>query len=301
MSELSGLDPKDIRKLIGGTRNIHEVFKYILILGGVPRYIEIINSKKSFEQNLRQLFFKRDSLLLSEYEKIFYSQFREHKNYEKIVKFLSVTPRTLLEVSKHLKMESSGGVKSYLDNLEKALFITSCVPYDRAENSKLKKYKLIDEYIRFYLKYVHSNQKKIQSAPKSQNLFKILVKDQWESWIGFAFENFCLKNASLIATKMGFAEQVKSYGPLFSKGSKGFQIDLIFERYDNVVTVCEMKFYNKKVTSAVIKEVDKKIELLDVKREITIEKALVSQFGADEKLIGSGYFHHNLTVEEIMI
>ncbi|MFW5887324.1 MAG: AAA family ATPase [Bacteriovoracia bacterium] len=297
---LKGLGPKDVKKLIGGSRSIYEIFKYILILGGVPRYIEIINSKKSFEQNIQNLFFKSNSLLLSEYEKIFYSQFREHKNYEKIVKYLSNTPRNLQEISKHLKMESSGGVKSYLDNLEKALFVTSYVPYDRPDNSKLKKYKLSDEYIRFYLKYVYPNQKKIQSAPRNQSLFKTLVKDQWDSWLGFAFENFCLKNAYLLARKMGFADQVKNYGPFFSKGSKDFQIDLVFERFDNVITVCEMKYYNKKITTGVIAEVEKKLELLNIKKGMTVEKALISQFGADEKLAYSDYFHHYLTIEQIM-
>ena len=120
------------------------------------------------------------------------------------------------------------------------------------------------------------------------------------SWLGFAFENFCLKNGYLLAQKMGFADQVKKYGPLISKGSSGFQIDLIFERFDNVITVCELKFYNKQITTSVITEMEKKLSLLKVRPGVTIEKALISQFGADKKLRASEYFHHNISVKDIM-
>jgi len=81
---LKGLGPLEVKKLIGRGRDIHESFKYMLIVGGIPRYLELINTKKSFEQNIHELFFKENSILLNEYERIFYSQFKEHKNYEKI-------------------------------------------------------------------------------------------------------------------------------------------------------------------------------------------------------------------------
>lgn len=297
---LGELEPIDIKKLLKAKRCDEEIFKYMLIFGGVPRYFELINTSKTFSRNIEEIFFKDDSVLLYEYEKIFYSQFREHRNYEKIIKFLQVGPKTLKEVSEHLKMESSGGVKSYLENLEKALFITAYVPYNKDENSKLKKYKLTDEYLRFYWKFVSPKKKNIKSMKGRQNIFQNQVGPTWDKWLGFAFENFCLKNAYLLAEIMGFSEKVKSFGPLFSKGDKGFQIDLLYERTDNTITLCEMKYYNKKVPLIIQREVEKKVKLLNVKKGITVEKAIISQYGAEAKLKELDYFHHDVTVADIM-
>lgn len=197
-------------------------------------------------------------------------------------------------------MESGGGLKSCLENLEKAFFITSYSPYNKGESSKLKKYKLTDEYIRFYFKYIAPNKKIIEVAKGKQNIFQNQVQKNWDQWLGFSFENFCLKNVFLLAEIMGFADKVKSFGPLFSKGDKGFQIDLIFERIDNTITVCEMKDCNKEVPYRVKSELEKKLKLLKVKRGTTIEKTLISQFGEEERLQESDYFHHSVTVSEIL-
>ncbi len=73
--------------LLKEKRSKEEVLKYFMILGGIPRYLESIDTNKSFEQNMNLLFFRKDAPFFNEYEKIFYSQFKEHKTYEKIVIF----------------------------------------------------------------------------------------------------------------------------------------------------------------------------------------------------------------------
>ena len=259
----------------------------------------MVDPKRSFEQNMNDLFFKPNAFFANEYEKVFYSQFREHKTYEQIVTFLSSGPRFLKEVSDHLKMPSGGGLKSYLSNLEKALFISSYVPYDKSEKSKLKKYKLTDEYLRFYFKFIVPNKKIISDFSGSANLFNRLVKSQWDSWTGFAFENFCLKNAASLAQKMDFLDQIKSYGPLFSRGEKGFQVDLIFERFDQTLMVCEMKYYNKPIGVKIIAEFEKKLHLLEVKKGFSVQKVLISQFGEDKALKASEYFDYSLGVSDL--
>ena len=295
---LQHLNPGEVNKLLSSKRNLLETFKYILLLGGIPRYIEVIDPNKSFDQNINQLFFRKDSIFLNEYQKIFYSQFKEHRNYEKIVRYLATNPHTLQEVAQHLDIQSGGGLKTYLENLEKALFITSYTPFGKGSNTKLKKYKLTDEYVRFYLKYIHKN-KKIIKQNTQVNLFDKLVKQNWNAWLGFSFENFCFKNSNWLAEKMGFADQVKNTCPLFVREKKGFQIDLIFERFDNTITVCEIKYLNDQITPKIIPEFEKKLSLLAVKKGITIEKALISQFGADKPLQESGYFHHNLCISDL--
>lgn len=294
---LQPLNPTEIHQLLDSKRSIDEIQQYSLILGGVPKYLLEINTSKSFDQNINGLFFTRDGVLANDFERIFYSQFKEPKIYENIVNYLKNSPKTLKQVSNHLKAISSGGVKSYLENLEKALFITSYVPYDKKDDSKLKKYKLTDEYLRFYFKFVAPNAKIISTNPK-RDLFSQLVKPVWNSWLGFAFENFCLKNSLFLAELMGFSEQVKRWGPYFHRGDEGFQIDLVYLRQDKVVTICEIKYYNTPVPVTVTHEVEKKAKLIRLPRGFTLEKALISRFGPDSALRDLEYFHHYVQVED---
>lgn len=91
---------------------------------------------------------------------------------------------------------------------------------------------------------------------------------------------------------MGFHDRVIQSGPYFHRQDKGFQIDLIYVRNDRVITLCEIKYYNKPISISVIDEVERKCKLIEIPRGYTLEKALISRFGPDEALKKSGYFHH---------
>tara|TARA_B100000989_G_scaffold250615_1_gene198413 strand:+ start:1130 stop:2530 length:1401 start_codon:yes stop_codon:yes gene_type:complete len=290
--------PREILQLLDHKRSKDEIMRYAITLGGIPKYLQAIDSSQSFEQNMNKLFFMENSQFANEYDKIFYSQFREYKVYESIANYLQDRPRTLDEIAKHLKLPSGGGLRSYLVNLEKTAFITSFIPYDKDQNTKLIKYKLTDEYLRFYFKYILPNTQRIQQNRKA-NLFSQLVVPHWQSWLGFAFENFCLKNAFRLAELMGFADAVLSWGPYFRKQDTHFQLDLVYSRSDNVITVCEMKYRDKPIGVEVVAEVEKKCAELTIPRGYTLEKALISRFGADEPLQKLGYFHHLLSVDDL--
>lgn len=290
--------PHEIHRLLKKKRNSDESLLYSLTLGGIPKYLEEVNVSFSFDQNINRLCFTHNGLLVKEYERIFYSQFKEHKTYEVIVKFLANKPLSLDEISYVTKIPTGGGLKSYLSNLEKAAFITSYVPYDKALNSRLIKYRLTDEYLRFYFKFIFPNLKLI-ATNKSRNIFTQHIKPKWQSWLGFAFENFCLKNAEYLAEKMGFSDQVLQWGPLFSRDSEGFQVDLIYFRQDNVITLCEAKCLATPVGIDIVREVDKKCRLLTIPRGYTLEKALISRFGANDELKKLNYFNYIVDAQSL--
>lgn len=295
--KLGALSPKEAFEMIGKKRSKEELFRYLLVLGGIPRYLESIDLSKSFEQNMDQLFFKKDALFVNEYEKIFYSQFKEHRTYEKIIIFMCDGPKSLEEIAKHLKIPSGGGLKSYLENLVSADFIGVYSPYDKSEKTKLIRYKITDEYLRFYFKFIKPNLNAITSSRKTRNLFHTITGNSMEVWLGFAFENFCLKNAFDLAEKMGFANKIKNFGPAFSRSSSGFQIDLLYLRSDKTLTLCEIKYYNKEISTKIVKEVEMKASLLTIPKGFTLEKALISVFGPDQSLRDLEYFHHSITLE----
>lgn len=294
---LRPLNPVESYQLLGEKRDIDEVLQYLQIFGGIPKYLKEIDTRKSFDQNINNILFTESGVLVNDYSKIFYSQFKEYKTYENIVRYLKDQPRTLNEIALKLKIPSGGGVKSYLENLEKALFVTGYIPYNKKANSKLKKYKLTDAYLRFYFKYVEPHIKLI-FANRTRNLFGQLVKPIWSSWLGFAFENYCLNNAMYLAKIMGFEDRVVQWGPYFQRGDEGFQIDLIYLRSDRVVTLCEMKYYDKEIPIAVVHEVKRKCTLIELPHGHTLEKALISRFGPEKALRELDYFHHYVEVAD---
>lgn len=294
---LDSLSPVSCQQLLK-KRTHFELLNYYLVFGGVPKYWEEILSNRSFEQNLNELFFKPTGFLFNDYERIFYSQFKEYSTYEQLVRTLNEGPASLEEIAKKMKMLSGGGLKFYLENLELAGFIHSYVPYDKRSSSKLKKYSLIDEYLRFYLKFVEPNKKIISVWATQRNFFQQIIKAKWDIWAGFAFENFCRKQAFLLADKMGFADYVESFGPYFSRGDKAFQVDLIFRRTDKVITLCEIKYQNKPISTQIIAEVKRKCELIKVPRGYNLEKALITTHGVDQALRDSEFFEHILQIED---
>lgn len=294
---LQPLGPSEIFDLLDGKRSKDEVITYSMIFGGIPKYLQEINPNQSLDQNINRLFFLENSLFSNEYQRIFYSQFKEHQLYEAIARTLKDGPKTLEEISNATKLSSGGGLRSYLDNLEKAAFITSYIPYDKDLKSKLIKYKLTDEYLRFYFKFVVPHLKLIRSN-KKRNLFSQLIKPTWNSWLGFAFENFCIKNAIYLAELMGFGDQVLQWGPFFQQGDTRFQIDLVYVRQDRVITVCEIKYHTEKIGVEIVNEMERKCKLIQIPRGYTLEKALISRFGPDDSLKTLKYFHHSILAEE---
>jgi len=297
---LGPLEPQETISFLKGKRSLCEILDYNLVLGGVPKYWEEINYNQSFEQNISRLFLQPTGFLFQDYKKIFYSQYRKHLVYEKILTFLQQGPKTLEEISSKLHKNSGGGIKFYLENLVAAQFIDVWTPFDKNLISKLKKYKISDEYLGFYLKYIKPNQKLIQMG-QYQNLFERLIKPSWNVWRGIAFESFCLKNAAFLAKIMGFADKVLGFGPVFKRGQSGFQIDLLFKRSDKTITMCEMKYHQHPIDGLVIAETEKKLKNFKINRGYTLEKALIAPNGVDTSVKKSDYFHHIIEMEQFFL
>lgn len=297
---ITELRPFELRQFLNKDRTLHEVLKYILIMGGVPKYFELIGRRESFEKNIQRMAFSGSGYLFNDYEKIFYGQFREYKTYEKIIHFISEKPQALEAISRHLKMKSSGGIKRYLQNLEAARFIRSYKPIQKTKTSVVK-YKIFDEYLIFYFRFIQPHRKEIEGDIKN-NVFLKKVKPTWSPWLGIAFENFCLKYNTVICEALGVRDLVVEVGPYFERKSpEGFQIDLLIKRTDHTWTLCECKYYDKLVGVEAIKEFQKKMSLVDIPRGISVEKVLITVNGADSSVRKLEYFDRILSIEDLFI
>lgn len=295
---LKGLPPDEAALLFRGRRGPEEILKYLLVFGGVPKYLEEIRLDRSFAQNINRLCFTRGAPMLQEVGKMFFSQFREAETYRRIAVLLKDRALTLQEIGRRIGIPSGGGLWKYVENLENAEIVRPIVPFGRETDSKLRRWGLSDEFLCFYFRYMEPALRTIQEAD-SPHLFERLTTESFDVWLGLAFERFCLKHAGFLARKMGFENEMISASPFFGRGVPGFQIDLLYKRSDKVITLCEIKHQNGPVTTKIIPEVERKCALLPLPRGHTLEKALISVHGPDKALLESGFFHHSLTITDM--
>ena len=161
------------------------------------------------------------------------------------------------------------------------------------------RYTLSDEFLIFYYKYIYPNIKIIEESD-NVNLFENITKSSFEIWLGFAFERFCIKHAYYLAEKMGFAEKVKIASPYFERNDKSFQIDLLYQRFDNVITICEIKYHNKEIGTGVIADMERKIKFIKIPRGYSIETVLISIYGPNSQLKNTAFFDHYITIDDII-
>lgn len=281
-----------------------EVFDAYLSIGGIPEYLLRLKNKTSIYIKLCQESFLPGAFFSHEYEKIFTSSLSENKNYKKIISFLSKKKyASRNEISRYLKRRSGGGLTELLQDLEICGFIEKYTPYNLAGNSLLARYCISDAYLQFYFKFINPIEKKISQGDFSSSPTQALNIHHYEIWLGFSFERFCRKYHQTIANILGFVAVNYRAGAYFNKRSnqenRGFQIDLIFDRDDHVVTVCEIKYTQTPVSSSVIDEFARKLALFPNEKNKTIQRVLIANNGADNSLIKRAYFDRIITLTDI--
>jgi uncharacterized protein len=296
--QIKELSPYFARKIISGPISDTDFFHWYLTIGGVPKYYTLINPSMSYIKNMEALFFTDSGYLFNEMDKIFYSQFKEAKTYEKIIKSLQNNIKTSDQLSKDLKFPSGGGFLRYLDILEKARFIFGYKQFE-AEKSRIKKYKAADEYLRFYIKFV-SPFKKIILNGSRKNIFKDEIALKWTSWLGYAFEHFCLKQNAIISKILDIDDKIIDYGPLFKTSENHFQIDLMFKTNEKEIYICECKYTNEPIQGDVIADMQKKLLLYKAPKGYAVRKVLISTAGATKAVHASKYFDHIIDLEQIL-
>jgi len=293
------LNPHETSKLLHSNRNKREGLIYQMILGGIPKYYEWIDRQKSLEWNLNQTSFKNSGVLLKDFETTFYKQFKKGTLYPQIVELLFHGPKTLQEISTTLKVQSGGGLKSYLENLEMARIVRPIISLGNKINSKQKRYQLIDEYLCFYKKFVAPHKNEI-ILNNTRDLFSKIVEDKWLPWLGLAFERFCVNNGEYLAKKLGIQNSLIKFGPYYNSKEQ-VQIDLIFECDRNTLIICEMKFLNKEADPSIIQEMEIKKAKLNLKfPKHSLETALIAPFGITKALRATKYFNYVLELKDIL-
>ncbi|MCK5153070.1 MAG: AAA family ATPase, partial [Spirochaetales bacterium] len=282
-------------------RSVRDIIEIFLLIGGIPKYLELFDLDRSVQLNTVDLFFSPNSYFINEYERLFSSHFGKNKHYETILIFLQKnrwSDRKTIQDKCHLK--EGGRTTEYLNNLEQAGFIENYAPVDRTNTIRHSRYRICDPYLDFYFRFLHENKKRINKGT-DQNLFlKYLPDKLYYPWRGYAFEKFCYQHEHLIARRLGFGGIAYDAGPWFERNDRErFQIDLAYIRSDRVMTICEIKFMDNEVDLNVIDDFQKRLVKIPNPRKMTIERVLITASAPKKSLVDRGYFHHILTLDNI--
>jgi AAA+ ATPase superfamily predicted ATPase len=277
----------------------YDVTNAYMICGGIPYYLSYFYGEYSLAQNIDNLFFKKNAPLSNEFDRLFNSIFTNPDFMKSLVKIIGKKRigYTRDEIVKEAGIVSNGMLTEALKALIASGFVTKYVPFGSQRNKEF--YKLIDPFCNFYLKFMDGKN-------EFENDFWLtnISSQNVVSWRGIAFESVCFSHVEQIKKALGISG-VSSQESAWSKSDEdeeGTQIDMIINRKDNVVNMCEMKFYGSEVM--VDKKMDKQIRYKstflqnEIPKKSVVHNTLVTTFGL-KKNEYSDVFLNVITLDDL--
>ncbi len=272
----------------------YDITQAYMIMGGIPYYLGYITSGESLAWNIDNMFFSRSAKLQQEFTRLFSSVFDNPDLIIKIVRILN--KRSIGFERKDIiqaldKVDNSNFTKA-LEALENGNFILKYVPFGMKKNKKY--YKLIDPFCIFYLRFIE-NRTCLDEDFWMQNVTTPSIN----TWRGYAFENVCFNHIPQIKAALGITGVQTNCSQCFGEKS---QVDLLIERKDNIVNMCEIKFYGVEFS------VDKDYYCTLNQRQVDLSKHLPKRTAVQNTLITtfglrynvySGVFTKTITLEDL--
>jgi AAA+ ATPase superfamily predicted ATPase len=216
----------------------HQIVENYMIFGGIPYYLSLMQKQFSMAQNIDNLCFAEKGKLTNEFGNLYASLFRNFEKHVKIVEVLSkkVKGLTREEILKHTKLPDGGGLTQTLEELELCGFIRRYKAFGKKERHSL--FQLSDFFTLFYFNFMLGN-----SFNDEHYWTNFIENARHRAWSGYAFEQVCLAHLPQIKRKLGISGVLTNTTSWRSRGTgKGAQIDLLIDRNDKVINLCEMKF-----------------------------------------------------------
>ncbi len=264
--------------MAGQRLSSRELFDILSITGGVPKYLEEIRPEWSVEENMRQLCFMPRGTLFREFDETFSAVFgRRVSSRGDALRMLADAPLSVSELARSMHKTPGGKLTQALKDLEYAGFVAkdSGLNPQTGEPLRVERYRIKDNYTRFYLRYVAPKRRAIEKG-----LFTFSSLEQlkgWDAMLGLQFENMILNHVEDILPHLGLERSMvlsaSPYQRKSGKGVKGCQIDLLVQT-ERTIFVIEIK-RRKEIGPSVIDEVRDKIESLGASRNLSVRTALV--------------------------
>lgn len=228
----------------GGVFDRYQIAELYMVMGGIPFYLENIQVHRSIAQNIDRMFFSSHGMLKTEYNDLYRSLFKKPDRHMAVVECLAQKAKGLTrkDIMAGTKLADGGSLTRTLEELEQSGFIRKYLPFGKNKRDAL--YQLIDPYTLFYLTFVQDSKAEGEGIWLSQ-----MDSPRWQAWSGYAFEYLCRYHIDGIKKGLGISGMYTEVSAWRSQTSeKGTQIDLIIDRKDRVINLCEMKFSTEPYT-----------------------------------------------------
>jgi AAA+ ATPase superfamily predicted ATPase len=228
-----------------GQRAVLELY---MAIGGIPHYLNQVDSALSATQNIAKLCFTETGILRTEFSRLFSSLFGESDAYDKLVRTLASKREGLgrKELLELLRAESGGSLNRRLKELEEAGFVARLTPYNKKRRDAV--YRVIDPYVYFYLSWIDKAPSGAFTGKGTKYWLQKSNSPAYTAWAGYSFESLCLTHTETLEEALGLTHVASEVGtwryipPKAKHATFGAQIDLLFDRSDGIISICEIKF-----------------------------------------------------------
>ena len=218
--------------------NRHQMVESYMIFGGIPYYLSLFQKRYGLSQNIDNLCFKDKGKLTDEFENLYASLFKNYGKHITIVKALSTKVKGLSreEIIEISKLPNGGSLTRILEELELSGFIRRYKSFQKKEKSAI--YQLVDFFTLFYFNFMYTKRE------NDEHFWTNFIENaRHRAWSGYGFEQVCLAHLSQIKQKLGISGVITRTATWRSNDKENLaQIDLLIERNDDVINLCEMKY-----------------------------------------------------------
>jgi hypothetical protein len=281
------------------SRQIIELF---MVLGGIPHYLKEVEPRCSAAQNIDAICFSPSGLLATEFPHLYAALFEQPARHLEIVRALASHPSGLTrqQLLEKADRSSGGRTTATLDELVESGFVHRIDPWDKARRDAL--YRLADEFSLFYLKWMESQRRRGEGT-----WLKLRGTPAWRVWSGYAFENVCLRHLPRIKHALGIAGVETTHGSWLHRPTtrvdEGAQIDLLIDRRDDVINVCEVKFADDQfvIDKQYARDLQRKLDVF--RRATRTHKSLfltmITTFGVRNNAYAADLVASEITMEDL--
>lgn len=279
----------------------YQLLNLYMVMGGIPQYLSNIQSGESATMAIDRICFSQHGYLIEEFDNLYASLFDHATHHIAVVKALAkkhkgLSRKELIELT-HLA--TGGTLSKVLEELTESGFINSYIPFGKNKSACV--YRLVDEYSLLYLKYMGN--KKVTGKG---TWLKISKSPAWASWSGYAFESICLKHIEQI--KLGLGIEGLFVLPSIwrmdgTATAQGAQIDMILDREDGCINLCEMKFSKDpySITKSYAEELEQKCLVFKntVNTKRTLFLTMVTAMGTVKNPYFNKLIQSELTMDDL--
>jgi len=226
-----------------------QIIELYMCIGGVAKYLTYLERGKSAAQMIGELCFSYNGPLVAEFHKLFRSLFDHHEDHVAIVRALAkkrsgLTYQNIME-STHLS--TGGTLTKRIEELIQSGFVARMPLFDKGKQSH--RYMLIDEYSLVHLTWNANVSAADVQGRGADYWLKQRNQPTWKTWTGHAFEALCLKHIDNIKSALGLSAVHTTtskwrFIPSNHAQGVGAEIDLVIDRADHCINLCEVKFYD---------------------------------------------------------